>query len=61
MEVLTKNYAIILGSDEMKTTIIYDRNLQLVCPTHCTQFKEEIKSLYPKKCVDGGAGQVVEI
>jgi len=37
------------------------KDLQLVCPTHCTQFKSEIKSLYPKKCVDGGAGKVIEI
>ena len=37
------------------------KDLELVCPTHCTQFKSEIKSLYPEKCVEGGAGKVIEI
>jgi 7,8-dihydropterin-6-yl-methyl-4-(beta-D-ribofuranosyl)aminobenzene 5'-phosphate synthase len=27
-------------------------DLKIVCPCHCTQFKKEIKSLYPDKCVD---------
>ena len=33
----------------------------LISPTHCTQHKQEIKSLYPKKYVEGGAGRVIEI
>ncbi len=37
------------------------KDLDLVCPTHCTQFKSEIESLYPEKCVSGGAGRVIEI
>lgn len=37
------------------------RDLELICPTHCTQFKSEIKSVYPEKCVDGGAGKVIEL
>jgi len=37
------------------------KDLELVCPTHCTQFKAEIKSLYPKKYVDGGAGKVITL
>jgi 7,8-dihydropterin-6-yl-methyl-4-(beta-D-ribofuranosyl)aminobenzene 5'-phosphate synthase len=35
------------------------KDLELVCPTHCTQFKSEIKSLYADRCVDGGAGRVI--
>jgi len=35
--------------------------LDLICPTHCTQYKSKIKSLYPSKYVDGGAGKVIEI
>lgn len=35
--------------------------LELICPTHCTQHKEDIKRLYPDKCIDGGAGKVIEI
>lgn len=37
------------------------RNLEMVCPTHCTQHIAEIKSLYPDKYIEGGAGKVIEI
>ncbi len=36
-------------------------DLKLICPTHCTQYKERIKQLYPKKFIEGGAGRVIEI
>ncbi len=36
-------------------------DLDLVCPTHCTQFKSQIKSLYPDKYIEGGAGVIIEI
>ena len=37
------------------------RELNLICPTHCTQYKAEIKSLYPEKYIEGGAGRIIEI
>ena len=37
------------------------KNLDLVCPTHCTQFKEKIKELYPEKYISGGAGKIISI
>jgi 7,8-dihydropterin-6-yl-methyl-4-(beta-D-ribofuranosyl)aminobenzene 5'-phosphate synthase len=37
------------------------KDLNLICPTHCTQHKSEIKSLYPDKYIQGGAGQIIEI
>jgi 7,8-dihydropterin-6-yl-methyl-4-(beta-D-ribofuranosyl)aminobenzene 5'-phosphate synthase len=37
------------------------KDLALICPTHCTQFKSEIKVLYPEKCIDGGVGKIIEI
>jgi 7,8-dihydropterin-6-yl-methyl-4-(beta-D-ribofuranosyl)aminobenzene 5'-phosphate synthase len=37
------------------------KGLELICATHCTQYKEEIKSLYPKQYIEGGAGKVIEI
>ena len=37
------------------------KDLDLICPTHCTQYKSEIKSLYPEKYAEGGAGRVIEI
>lgn len=37
------------------------RDLELICPTHCTQHKAELKKLYPQKYIEGGAGQIIEI
>jgi len=37
------------------------RNLCLICATHCTQYKSEIKSLYPEKYIEGGVGKVIEV
>jgi 7,8-dihydropterin-6-yl-methyl-4-(beta-D-ribofuranosyl)aminobenzene 5'-phosphate synthase len=37
------------------------RNLDLICATHCTRYKQEIKALYPDKYIEGGAGKVIEI
>ncbi len=33
--------------------------LDLVCPTHCTQKIEEIKTRFPEKYREGGAGRVI--
>ena len=35
--------------------------LKLVCPTHCTQYKKEIETLYEKTVVRGGAGQQITL
>ena len=35
------------------------KDLELICPAHCTQHKAEIKALYPKKYTDGGAGKII--
>ena len=37
------------------------KDLDLVCATHCTQYKTEIKRLYPEKYIEGGVGKVIEI
>jgi len=37
------------------------KDLDLVCPCHCTQYKSEIRSLYPEKYVGGGAGRIIQI
>jgi len=37
------------------------KDLDLICPTHCTQHKSEIKSLYPEKYIEGGAGKIIEV
>ena len=35
--------------------------LSLVSPCHCTQYKAEIKRLYPEQCVECGAGLVLDL
>ena len=35
--------------------------LSLICPCHCTQYKSEIKSLFPQQYLECGAGLVVEL
>jgi 7,8-dihydropterin-6-yl-methyl-4-(beta-D-ribofuranosyl)aminobenzene 5'-phosphate synthase len=37
------------------------KDLDLICATHCTQYKDKIKKLYPEKFVRGGAGEIIEI
>ena len=37
------------------------KDLGVICPTHCTQHIAEIKSLYPGKYIEGGAGKIIEI
>jgi len=37
------------------------KDLKLICPTHCTQHKTELKKLYPQKYIEGGAGRIIEI
>ncbi|MBN1154051.1 MBL fold metallo-hydrolase [candidate division KSB1 bacterium] len=37
------------------------KDLSVICPTHCTQHKTEIKSRYPGKYVEGGVGKIIMI
>ncbi len=37
------------------------KDLELICPTHCTQHKAELKKLYPQKYIEGGAGRIIEV
>ena len=54
-----KVYGIIGGLHSTKPESL--EGLDLICPTHCTQYKAEIKSLYPEKYVEGGAGKIIEL
>jgi 7,8-dihydropterin-6-yl-methyl-4-(beta-D-ribofuranosyl)aminobenzene 5'-phosphate synthase len=50
----------------MKITILYDntlfqKNLDVICPAHCTQHIAEIKALYPEKYTEGGVGKIIEL
>ncbi len=57
---LGKIYGIIGGLHGFNEFDLF-KDLERICPTHCTQHKAEIKSLYPEKYIEGGAGRVVEI
>ena len=35
-------------------------DLSLICPCHCTQHKSVIRRLFPRQCVECGAGLVIE-
>ena len=35
--------------------------LDIVCASHCTEHKKELRRLFPKICVDGGVGKILEI
>ncbi len=54
-----KVYGIIGGLHGTKPESL--KELDLICPTHCTQYKSVIKSLYPEKYIEGGAGKIIEI
>ncbi len=55
-----KIYAIIGGMHGFKEFELF-QDLKLVCPTHCTRHKAELKKLYPQKYIEGGVGRVIEI
>jgi len=55
-----KPYALIGGFHGFnKFNLIED--LEVICPTHCTQYIDEIRSLYPEKYTEGGAGKIIEL
>lgn len=37
------------------------KGIDIICATHCTQFKAKIKSLYPDRYIEGGAGRIISI
>ncbi len=55
-----KVYAIVGGLHGFNDFELF-KHLGIICPTHCTQHKTEIKSLYPEKYLEGGVGRIIEI
>ncbi len=53
-------YAVIGGMHGFSEFELF-KDLELICPTHCTQHKAELKKLYPQKYIEGGAGQIIDI
>ena len=52
-------YAIIGGFHGFSEYEVLE-DVDWICPTHCTQHIEELRSLYPDKYLAGGAGRVLE-
>ena len=55
-----KIYAIIGGMHGFSEFELF-KDINLICPTHCTQHKKELKEIYPEKYLEGGAGRIIEI
>ncbi len=55
-----RSYALIGGMHGFREFDLV-KDLEMICPCHCTQYKSEIKKLYPDKSVDGGAAKVIEV
>lgn len=55
-----KIYAVIGGMHGFSEFELF-KDLELICPTHCTQYKAELKKLYPQKYIEGGAGRIITI
>ncbi len=53
-------YAIIGGMHGFRDFDLF-RGMELICPTHCTQYIKEIQSLYPDAYMQGGAGRIIEL
>lgn len=52
-------YAVIGGMHGTRPELL--EGVDLICPTHCTQHKSEMKSLYSQKYIEGGAGCQIAI
>ena len=37
------------------------KDLQCICPAHCTRYKSKIQEIYHTKFVSGGVGKIIEI
>jgi len=55
-----KIYAIIGGLHGFSEFELF-KDLELICPTHCTQHKTKIKSFYPDKYTEGGVGKIITV
>jgi len=55
-----KIYGIIGGMHGFSEFELF-RDLELICPTHCTKHKAELKKIYSEKYIEGGAGRIIEI
>ncbi|MCD6414503.1 MAG: MBL fold metallo-hydrolase [Candidatus Diapherotrites archaeon] len=55
-----KPYALVGGFHDFHDFDVLN-GLKVICPIHCTRYKDEIKEAYPKRYVEGGAGRILEL
>ena len=55
-----KVYALVGGLHDFSEFDLL-KGIEIVCATHCTEYKAEIKTLYPETYTGGGAGVILEI
>ena len=55
---LGKVYAVVGGLHGFREYELF-KDLELICPAHCTEHKAQIRALYPEATVEGGVGQVI--
>ena len=60
ISVFGKVFAVIGGLHGFKEFEII-KDLEFICPAHCTKHKEEIKQLFPEKYSEGGVGEIIEL
>ncbi|MBN2297718.1 MAG: MBL fold metallo-hydrolase [Deltaproteobacteria bacterium] len=53
-------YAVIGGMHGFRDFDLFS-DMEHICPTHCTQYIQEIRSLYPDAYIQGGAGRIIEL
>jgi 7,8-dihydropterin-6-yl-methyl-4-(beta-D-ribofuranosyl)aminobenzene 5'-phosphate synthase len=53
-------YAIVGGLHGFSEYELF-KDLEIICPNHCTQHKADIMSLYKKETIEGGAGRIIEL
>lgn len=55
-----KIYAIVGGLHGFDEYELF-KDIEYICPTHCTRHIAEIKALFPDKYIEGGAGKIINL
>lgn len=53
-------YGIIGGLHDFNQFDLF-KDFKLICATHCTRHKSEIKSRFPHQYIEGGVGRIIEV
>jgi len=53
-------YAVVGGFHGFREFHLF-KELEVICPTHCTRYKSELQRLYSERVIEGGAGKVMQV